>query len=247
MHHPCLDKTIPGHETVQTMEINITQRKYKEKCKKAAQPTSKQDGQFMAIHAAQAKQDMNHKTSSCPKCHSLHLKKGRTSQIKQAQNVHAPSVSWQNHTWAWDCANNGNQYNANKIQRKYKKGSSTYLKTRWTIHGNSPSTGRTGHGPRQHVLAQAATPCIWKKAEKGRSNKHKTCMHYLCFDKTIPGHETLQTMEVNIMQKIQRKMQKGSSTYLKIRWTFHGNSHGTGRTGHRPREHVLAQTATPHV
>ena len=93
MHHPCLDKTIHGHKTLQTMEINITQRKYKEQYKKAAQPTSKQDGQFMAIHAAQAKQDMNHKTSSCPKCHSLHLKKGRTSQIKQAQNVHAPSVS----------------------------------------------------------------------------------------------------------------------------------------------------------
>ena len=89
MHHPCLDKTIPGHDTLQTMEINIVQRKYKEKYKKAAQPTSKQDGQFMAIHPAQAKQDMNHKTSSCPKCHSLHQNK----QTKQGQNVHAPSVS----------------------------------------------------------------------------------------------------------------------------------------------------------
>ena len=67
MHHPCLDKTIPGHETVQTMEINIMQIKYKENTKKAVQPTSKQDGQFMAIHPAQAEQDMDQDNMFLPK------------------------------------------------------------------------------------------------------------------------------------------------------------------------------------
>ena len=170
MHHPCLDKTISGHETLQTMEINIMQRKYK----RQLNPTSKQDGQFMAIHAAQAKQDMNHKTSSCPKFHSLHLKKGRASQIKQAQNVHAPSVSWQNHTWEWDCANNGNQYNAKKIQRKIQKGSSTDLKTRWTIH--SRSTGKTGHEPQDLFLPKVPLPASKKRQnEPDQTSTKRAC------------------------------------------------------------------------
>ena len=67
MHYPCLDKTIPGHETLQTMEVDIMQKKYKENKKKAVQPTSKQDGQFMAIHAARAEQDMDQENMLLPK------------------------------------------------------------------------------------------------------------------------------------------------------------------------------------
>ena len=113
------------------------QIKYKENTKKAVQPTSKQDGQFMAIHPAQAEQDMDQDNMFLPKL---------------------------------------------------------------------------------------PLPASERKQKKADQTSTKTCMHYLCFDKTIPGHETLQTMEVNIMQKIQRKMQKGSSTYLKnkmdISWQF---------------------------
>ena len=113
MHYPCLDKAIPGHETLQTMEVNIMERKHQGNTKKAAQATSKQDGQFMAINAAQAEQDMD--------------------------------------------------------QEKM-------------------------------FLTKLPLPAS-KKAKQTRSNKHKTCMHYPCLDKTIPGHETLQTMEVDIMQR----------------------------------------------
>ena len=120
MHYPCLDKTIPGHETLQTMEVDIMQKKYKENKKKAVQPTSKQDGQFMAIHAARAEQDMDQ------------------------ENMLLPTVPL-------------------------------------------PAS---------------------KKAKQTRSNKHKTCMHCPCLDKTIPGHETLQTMEVNIMQRKYKENKK---------------------------------------
>ena len=67
MHYPCLDKAIPGHETLQTMEVNIMERKHQGNTKKAAQATSKQDGQFMAINAAQAEQDMDQENMLLPK------------------------------------------------------------------------------------------------------------------------------------------------------------------------------------
>ena len=63
-------------------------------------------------------------------------------------------------------------------------------------------------------------------------------MHHPCLDKTIPGHETVQTMEINIMQRKYKEntIQKGSLTDLKTRWTIHGNSRSTGKTGHEPQD-----------
>ena len=62
-------------------------------------------------------------------------------------------------------------------------------------------------------------------------------MHHPCLDNTIPGHETVQTMEINIAQrKYKEKYKKAAQPYLKTRWTIHGNSRSTGKTGHEPQD-----------